>query len=112
MTSYDACLPLSGLLRLVGPSRAPPVNRGTLVSHLQVWYGPNCLVQTDVFALNDVSVATQKVVNITLNRNGLPWWAIVLIVFGGVILSLLIVLFSIRAKNMRKHRNQNPYRRR
>ena len=93
-------------------SSAAPVKRGTLVSHLQVWYGPNCLVQTDVFALNDVSVATQKVVNITLNRNGLPWWAIVLIVFGGVILSLLIVLFSIRAKNMRKHRNQNPYRRR
>lgn len=91
-------------------AKTAPVEKGNAISHLQVWYGPNCLVQTDVYALNDVPLAQDKVIRKEIKDQESPWWVIVLIAVGAVVIVFVVVLICIRSANMKKYRKRrNPY---
>ncbi len=79
-----------------------PLSKGDRLSYLQVWYGPMCLVQADVFALNDVPVAYQKVQEVKSTEPGLSPWGIVLIVFAALAVLAAALLFGVRQYNIRK----------
>lgn len=79
-----------------------PIAKGDRISHLQIWHGPLCLVQMDVYALNDVPVSYQKVKYHTIDNSELSWWQIVLIVIGAILLVFVAVIVGMRAYNIKK----------
>ena len=91
-----------------------PIQKGEKISHLQIWHGPLCLVQMDVYALNDVPVSYQKVQYHSIDNDGLLWWQIILIVLGAVLLIFVAVLVGMRTYNIQKRsgNRNNMYRKR
>ncbi len=93
-------------------SGTAPIEKGDRVSYLQVWHGSTCLVQIDVYAMNDVPVAFQKVQPVTAEDAGMPAWLFVLIAIGVLLAAAAGVLVVIRASNLRKHKKGRIRRRR
>ena len=89
-----------------------PISKGDRVSYLQVWYGPVCLLQADIYAMNDVPLAFQKVIPNNHKNDGLAWWHIVLIIISGLILIFAICIMSLRIYNMRKSKKAKTPKRR
>lgn len=94
-----------------------PVEKGHVLSNVQVWYGSKCLAQTDLVAMNDVPVkqAEQDQESPTQKeeKGGIPQWLIIVIcaAVGLVVLFIGLRLLSrllLRAKqNARRRRRRN-----
>lgn len=76
-----------------------PIKRGQLISNATIWYGSICLAETELYALNHVSVANEMVdADTEIQFN---WW-ILLLPFVGLIVLFVIVICIIRFVNYRK----------
>lgn len=72
-----------------------PVEKGQVISGLQIWYGSKCLAQTDLVAINAVAVWKEPVQQPRADiKPELGLWGIVGIIFL-VILGLAVLAFAI-----------------
>lgn len=81
-----------------------PINQNQPMGKLQIWYQSVCVAQTDVYAMNKVPMAFQKQLTIDTSRQGLPWWAIVLIVLIALIATFIVVIVSMRYSAQKRYR--------
>lgn len=93
-----------------------PVEQGSELGTVQVWYGEKCLAQTQMVAMHDVPVKTAPVVPQRPNgsKDG-GFFGILLTVAGaavGVVVAAVILLFAIRYTSilLRKKRRRNKRR--
>ena len=107
------------------PTFSAPVEKGQVLSNVQVWYGSKCLAQTDLVAMNDVPVkqAEQETDDPVVNKDdekksgGIPQWVVIVacILVGIVVLVMALRVFSKflrQAKqNARRRRRRNDRQR-
>lgn len=62
-----------------------PIEKGDLISRVQVWSGGMCIAQTDLFAMNNVSVRSALTDEVQGSSNGLHYliWAFVILILLG-----------------------------
>lgn len=77
-----------------------PIKRGAHLSRVEIWHGNVCIGQADLYALNDVDVNYQQIID--KNKKGLPVWAIILIVVLALVIVGFAVLYGLRMYNMRR----------
>lgn len=70
-------------------SDTAPITKGQNMASLQIWYNANCVAETDLYAMNDVPIAFQKIALQNETENGAS-------VFGIIIL-IILVLFALFA---------------
>jgi len=87
-----------------------PVEQGQLMSKVEIWHGNVCIAEADLFALSDISVNYQQIIQ--KEKAGLPWWAILLIVIAAVAVIVTAVLYGLRLYNIRKRKTAKSKRRR
>ena len=95
-----------------------PIEKGQIVSTLEVWCGNVCVAQTDLYAMNGVvSAATQFADD--NDNNGITVWQVIVYILLGVIaivvvalLTLVVMRASQRAKAKRASRRNSRNRRR
>jgi len=95
-----------------------PVQKGTHVSNLEIWYGNICVAETKLFAMNSVAVAeTQPIEELPDPNRGEPVKTALMIV-GGVVLAVvavfvvIILVNRVRAALLRKRVRQRRRNRR
>lgn len=88
----------------------PPIEKGQDYAYLEVWYENCCVAQTVVYAVNSVESASVKVISSDSNRNGLPWWGILLIILGVVLAAVTVYLFILRFNAQKKHRKFSAHK--
>lgn len=81
-----------------------PIQKGQMLSVVEIWSDNVCVAQAELYALNDVAVNYQQV--ISNDHDALPIWAIVLIVIVAVIAVGFGSLYIIRYINIRKRRRR------
>lgn len=111
---------LSWLYGDVNGSTQAPVAAGTVISSLQVWYGNNCIAQTDLVAINSVDVWKEPVNANKPPENDEAGGAIIATVIGivlGIAAAVLVIWSVVNAvrraiiKNRRKRRRREQRRR-
>lgn len=97
---------------LPGGTQAP-IEKGQNVASLQVWYGSICIAQTNVYAMNDVSVAVKKNIPLEHKKGEVSWLTVVLVVVLIIGIGFVAFLFIARlrskklvASQMRNHRRR------
>lgn len=97
-----------------------PVQQGQVIGTVQVWYGQKCLAQTDMVAMNAVTVESDPLIPERPVKEDQGSWkalAVTLGVFGGVVLVFLAVLIlarfvgNVRRKARRRRRQRQRERR-
>ena len=98
-----------------------PVEKGTEITDVQVWYGSVCLAQSPVVALNRVnnvghaSLVENSKASIDF-KNNIKTFVTVLVVIGLVLLAVYVILRSVglwrRVKRIALHRRRRSERRR
>ncbi len=73
-----------------------PIKKGQHVGSLQVWHDSLCVAQTEVYAMNDVFAASQKIVSLKGNRDGISWLAVLIII---VVVIIAVFVIAVRKKN-------------
>ena len=99
------------------PVFTAPVEKGQVLSNVQVWYGPKCLAQTDLVAMNGVSVKQTEqepddpmVEKQEENSAGIPQWLIIAVC---AVLGLVVLIMGLRVFNrFLRHAKQKARRRR
>ncbi len=76
-----------------------PIEKGQNVASLQVWYGSICIAQTDVFAMNDVSVAATKNIPLSHKKESISWLTVILIVILIIAIGFVAFLFVVRIRS-------------
>ena len=91
-----------------------PVEAGQEAGMVQIWYGDICVGQTDLLTANSVEPETTLVMPKRPSElNGQGSWKILLIVVGGIAgIALIVMLFSVAPKIIRKVKVKNMRRRR
>ena len=91
-----------------------PIEKGQKISNVQVWCGGVCIAQTELFALNTVSVLNPDSGNDILpGTNDMRWILYGLGIIIGVVLIGFIILSAVRIIHIRKrNRMHRRYRRR
>lgn len=100
-------------------STVAPINKGQLMSTLQVWYGNTCVAETDLVAMYDVPVYSKPAdeENPVDTQTGGGWIGTVIWVVLGILAGALLILVGYRAlrraiiKNRRKRRRREQRRR-
>lgn len=96
-----------------------PVEKGQVLGSVQFWYGQKCLAQTDMVAMNAVAVESDPVVPEMpkKQRDEGSWKAMLVLlgVFGGVIVSGMLILLAARSignmrRKLRRRRRQRERR--
>lgn len=87
-----------------------PIEKGQLMSKLEIWCGSVCIAQADLFALSDVSVNSQQIIR--KEKAGLPGWAIFLIIIAVVAVLAFVILYVLRVRNIRKRKQIRTRKRR
>lgn len=95
----------------VPSSDQAPIQKGQNLASLQVWYGNLCMGQTDVYAMNHVSVATTKVVSDQNAEGSGSSFGKILMVVVILIAAVSAVLLFIRYRAIARH-NRKKHRRR
>ena len=109
-------LPSDLVLRYADAVFSAPVEKGQLVSNVQVWCGGVCVAQCELYALN--SVAELTALSDYEEKNSIEWGVVVLVaVATAAVLAGLIVAYRYRRRIKRwfmllKRRNGKPARRR
>jgi D-alanyl-D-alanine carboxypeptidase (penicillin-binding protein 5/6) len=93
-----------------------PVEKGQVLSALQVWYGTKCLAQTDLVAMNAVPVY-QAPAPVTLPDevdNAAVWTVVLILLCAVIVLGILAAVFMLIRRAMRsgsrKRRMRNRQR--
>lgn len=79
-----------------------PIEQGTPLSSLQVWYGNICVAETRLYAMNRVTLDGPVVIPSIEMKNGLAWWAWLFIILG--ILLFLAFSFILALRYSKKFR--------
>lgn len=87
---------------------AAPINQGSYMSKVEVWYGNICIAQADLYALNDVDVNYQQIIE--KDEKGLPVWAIILIILLALVAAGFAILYCMRIYNMRRKKGKKKRR--
>lgn len=98
-----------------------PIEKGQRLSTLEVWYGPSCIAQTEVYAMNHVAVAGTEftdsgrkinfggIFNVILRVLGIIL-LIGLLAFGGLFGLRSVRIFLAKRKSRRNSRNRRRSR--
>lgn len=96
-----------------------PVEKGQVLSNVQVWYGSKCLAQTDLVAMNDVPVRQEEQEQNTpvqkedeQKSEGIPQWVIIAVCAVVGIVALVIILRALSKALRRAKQNARRRRRR
>ena len=79
-----------------------PIQKGQKVSYVEIWSDNVCVAQAELYAINDVAVSYQQI--ISNSNDGLPLWAIILIVIVAAVVVGFGSLYAIRHINIRKRK--------
>lgn len=79
-----------------------PVEKGRHMSKVEIWHGNVCIAQADLYALNEVSVNYQQIIE--KENKGVSAWVVVLIVLVALFIVGFAVLYFIRLQNMRQRK--------
>lgn len=93
-------------------STQAPVSKGQNMAALQVWYGPMCVAQTDLYAMNDVPVAFSKTVPLDTQQQSGSWVKAVLTVLVIVVVAGLMAVLVLRVRNTVFNKNRKKNKRR
>ena len=72
------------------------------MSYVEIWSDNVCVAQAELYAINDVAVSYQQI--ISNSNDGLPLWAIILIVIVAAVVVGFGSLYAIRHINIRKRK--------
>lgn len=94
-----------------------PVEKGQILSTLEVWYGNTCVGRTDLCAMNSVSVVQNQIVDVTRQGSDFPWKTVLISVVGVLAaITAFWILFrtvtSVRNAAKRSHSRQHRRNRR
>jgi len=78
-----------------------PVKSGQHMSKVEIWHGNVCIGQADLYALNDVSVNYQQIIQ--KDKSRLSIWIILLIVVIAIVIVAAAALYVIRLRNIRRN---------
>lgn len=84
-----------------------PISQGQALASLQVWYGTLCIAQTDVYAMNDVPVAYEKIGELKdVEDNDSTWiWIVAAIGLAGILCVVLFLFVKMRTVKRRRRTN-------
>lgn len=85
----------------------PPISSGQILSHVQVWYGNICVAQCDLYALNDVRSADDKIFQppVSEEKDVLGVVIRVILIVLAVLAFVFAVLFLLRQIHKRARTN-------
>lgn len=96
-----------------------PIEKGTVLAAVEVWYGGTCVAQTNLVAMNDVRTPQEDSYTEPVQPEKKPIWPTVLAVLAVIAAMLLTVVVVIRARRSvrsaavrRRRRNYRISRRR
>ena len=88
-----------------------PIEKGQVLSSVQLWSGNVCVAQTDLVSMNSVAVASPtSVQNQHGNSNGIG--KVILIVFSAVVVVVVITVLGIRLYSYFRYKVRHERRRR
>lgn len=91
-----------------------PVEKGQVLSALEVWYGSICVAHIDLCAMNNVPVFSNQMDTVDDDSQRFPWktvFTVVICVFVGITV-ILIVIRSVNSVRRAAARNNSRKRRR
>lgn len=102
--------------RLVNTSDtfSAPVEKGQILSTLEVWYGSTCIGYTDLCAMNSVPIIQNQIADANRNKNSFPWMRVLTVAISIIvgIVVLFIVLRSVkRMQRVAKRSRSRQHRR-
>lgn len=104
----------------MGGGLQAPVEKGQILSNVEVWYGSVCVAQVDLYAMNSVPVQQEQTLKTDEDNNDVPWplvlTVVVCIAVGALILAIIIRtvgrlrLAAARSRSRRHRRNRRRSR--
>ena len=92
-----------------------PIEKGSIISQVEIWYGSVCLGHADLYAMNDVDVKETAIQTDANKNNGsggglvFLWAFLVILAAAGVVVLILLGIRKIRLMKVR--RRSKKYRR-
>ncbi len=87
-----------------------PVEKGQVLSALEVWYGNVCVAHIDLCAMNDVKIIQNQIVDIAKKSDNFSWKSVLITVFSVVIAISVFWIVIQAAKRVRRVAKRNRSR--
>lgn len=107
LTSDDLTLKLTQ-----GDNLAAPIQKGDILSEVEIWYGNLCIATTQVYAMNSVDLIEDQTERKAPNSgsSGLRDFWIILIVIVVIVVFVVILRSGVLYRRRRSARRNNAYR--
>ena len=89
-----------------------PVQKGQKLGTAQVWFGPKCLAETDMVAMNDVKIYKAPVVPEKPAKEDNGNWGLLLLILIGAVVVVFLIVVGIRALRILLYQRKQRQRRR